>query len=121
MNYTIKIDFKKLAKAEIKKDGEGNDYVMIPCKENHIYVNERVAYLDMVMRERKQPGQKGDTHFVKQDLGKVWREAHPGTYEPIVGNATPYEYKQQEQSQQPQAQAPAPQMSAPAEPNDLPF
>ena len=122
-NYKIRIDFKKLAKAEVRKDGEGNDYVLIPCAENHIYVNERVAYLDMAMRERKEPGQKGETHFIKQDLGKVWREAHHGTYEPIVGNATPYEYKPQQP--QPQAQ-PVPQMTAPAEPqigdtNDLPF
>jgi hypothetical protein len=53
----------------------------------------------------------------QQEVDKDKLRANPNGQAPIVGDAKPIELTQP----QSQAQAPAPQMSAPAEPNDLPF
>lgn len=70
---TVKVDVRKLDKArffEGKADKNGH----------------KPLYADLVLIARKEPGQYGDTHLVKQSITKAEREAKLEL--PIIGNAT---------------------------------
>jgi hypothetical protein len=70
MNYTAKIDVKKIDKA-------------------HLYKGQ---YLDLVIWENRDgPGQYGDTHMIVQSVSKEDRQA--GKKGAIVGNLRPMESK----------------------------
>lgn len=70
---TVKIDVRKLDKARFF---EGK-----PDKNGH-----KPLYADLVLIARKETGQYGDTHLVKQSVTKEEREAKLEM--PIIGSAT---------------------------------
>jgi hypothetical protein len=72
MNYQAKIDIKKLNKAfvmPIVGKTATIEYVCIPTTEFYKGKNGEL-YCSMEIVERKQVGQYGDSHFVKQQLEK---------------------------------------------------
>lgn len=70
---TVKVDVRKLDKARFF---EGK-----PDKNGH-----KPLYCDLVLIARKEVGQYGDTHIVKQSISKEERENKVEL--PIIGNAT---------------------------------
>lgn len=62
-------------------------------------------YLDLVLIPRKETGQYGDTHIVKQSISKAEREAKVEL--PIIGNATERGVAPQQGQQQAPAQSSA--------------
>jgi len=67
MNLRLKLDVTKLDKTAFFKGKSG-------------------TYCDLVLWENDQPDQYGNTHSVKQDMGKERR----GEKTPYVGNAKPF-------------------------------
>jgi hypothetical protein len=66
-NYRLKLDVTKLDKDAFFKGKKG-------------------TYVDLVIWENDQPDEYGNTHSVKQDMGKDRR----GEKTPYVGNMTPF-------------------------------
>lgn len=95
-NLSIDINLLKLDKAavmEIKdKNGVAQKCVVLPVEGNDLYasVNQTTGkpgvYLSLAAWENREKGKYGDTHYVKQSHSKAWREAHPDTKTPIIGN-----------------------------------
>ncbi len=125
MNLNIDINLLTLegsAVVTIKGKTSTKKCVVIPIDDNDIYVsaNEqgkaKAAYLHLTAWERREPGQYGDTHNVKQSFSKQFRERlgeEAIKQKPFVGSGKP-------------AQAPAPvPVDAPAmqtdDTEDLPF
>jgi hypothetical protein len=67
MNLRLKLDVTKLDKTAFFKGKSG-------------------TYVDLVLWENDEPDQYGNTHSVKQDMGKERR----GEKTPYVGNAKPF-------------------------------
>ena len=67
MNLRVKIDVSKLDKTAFFKGAKG-------------------TFCDLVLWENDQPDEYGNTHSVKQDMGKERR----GEKTPYVGNAKPF-------------------------------
>ena len=67
MNLRLKLDVTKLDKTAFFKGNSG-------------------TYVDLVLWENDKPDQYGNTHSVKQDMGKERR----GEKTPYVGNAKPF-------------------------------
>lgn len=100
MNYTVKIDLKKLEKVAVMdikgKNGQPTKCVVIPVKENNIYVSDKAnggIYLDLKGIEAREM-KFGQSHFLKRTVG---REAYSQMTEeekrnmPIVGSLSPYD------------------------------
>ena len=97
MNYSLKIDVKKLNKAfvmSIQGKTASVECVCIPTTEFYKGKNGEL-YCNMEIVERKQVGQYGDSHFVKQQLEK---ESYKALTEeqrksiPILGSFQPSKF-----------------------------
>ena len=102
---TVKIDVKKLDKARFF---EGK-----PDRNGH-----KPLYCDLVLIARKEVGQYGDTHIVKQSVTKEEREARLEM--PIIGNATERGGAMNSQGPQQTRPKPAPQRQENLD-EDVPF
>lgn len=62
-NFSISVDLKKLGGVGVKLP-DGRSAIAIPVDKNSLYVNDRAAYLSLIMRES--PNDKfGNTHSLK--------------------------------------------------------
>lgn len=122
MNLTGSIDLLRLEKACVATL-KGVRCVVIPVDMNDIYVSAdketleaRGAFLGFNVYERREPSERGETHYIKQSFSKNFREGKSNEYEErkkvYIGGAKPNEY------QQVQAQAPAVMVD---NDSDLPF
>nr|DAQ90021.1 MAG TPA: hypothetical protein [Caudoviricetes sp.] len=92
-NLSTKLNLAGLIHARMNKKGkDGNmvDCLIIPIKENHLFIGEKGLYLDLSHFEIKNPkeGQE-DSHLVKQSLPKEVYEAMSKEEQeklPILGN-----------------------------------
>lgn len=74
-------------------------------------------YLNIELRERREPSQYGHTHYIKQVAKADLRKAGVNYY---IGDLKPSQYQQQAPQQAPQQQVQ--QQAPPVNPNDeLPF
>lgn len=93
MNYSLKIDLKKLSGAMLGKVN-GENCVIIPVEKNGIFCSDKgAAYIDLAAIELKQEGKFGDTHLVKRSLGKNERERmteEERNGQPILGGLKPF-------------------------------
>lgn len=112
MNYNVKIDLKKLNKVAVM-DIQGKNgltkCVVIPVKENNIYVSDKAnggIYLDLKGIEAREM-KFGQSHFLKRTVGK---EAYNQMTEderrnmPIVGSLSPYDNQGMASNSQPMEQ-----------------
>lgn len=94
-NYKIKLNLRQLNSVglmDIRGRSGIRRCVVIPVEDNGgIYVGEKGIYLGLDMIEKRETGQWGDTHYLRQQVGKEERErlAAEGRRVPIVGSATP--------------------------------
>lgn len=94
-NYKIKLNLRQLNSVglmDIRGRSGIRRCVVIPVEENGgIYVGEKGIYLGLEMIERREKGQWGDTHYLRQQVGKEERErlAAEGRKVPIVGSVYP--------------------------------
>lgn len=93
MNYSLKIDLRKLNGAFLGSV-KGVNCVIVPVEQNGIFCAESgAAYLDLAAIELKQPGKFGGTHLVKRSLRKDERdrmtEAERNS-QPILGDLKPF-------------------------------
>ena len=101
-NLNISIDLLSLQGARlVEKDGAQHVVINLSKARAKAHSNGKV-YLNLSAIEKKEPGQYGDTHFVKEDCSKEERES--GLDLPIIGNAKPFGGARQ---QQPQRNQPA--------------
>lgn len=120
--YSLKVDLLKLKNAcrvtipgrTGKKRG-----IFIPFEDNsELYDGEKGVYLSMTAVEMKQPGQWGDTHFIKgnkqEDEYKAMSDEERKAL-PILGQMRPLERKTVPQP------APQVQVERTEEDDDLPF
>lgn len=111
----LKIDTTKFLGAKLFSAKDGTRHVAIPLDANNIYEGAKGAYLNLVVSERQEVSQYGQTHSVKLDLGKDRKDEKvyvgDGT-EMIFDNAKP-----KAQS----APAPAPSSAADDDMDDCPF
>ena len=97
MNYSLKIDVKKLNKAFVRPiQGKSAtvECVCIPVSEFYAGKNGE-AYCNIEIVERKQAGQYGDTHFAKQQLEKASYQALSEEQRkaiPILGSFQPSKF-----------------------------
>lgn len=99
---TVKLDVTLIDKARL--------FTGKQAKDGHV-----PKYLDLVLIPRKEAGQYGDTHLVKQSVTKDERMA--GIELPIIGNAT-----ERGVANTPPPPASAPRVTPPQEnPDDVPF
>lgn len=90
MNLRLKIDLNKLDMTAVYEAQSGARYIDLTLWEN-----------------RDGPGKYGDSHVIKQDLGRERREK--GDKSPIVGNGKPIGTQQTHQQSRPAPQRrPAP-------------
>ncbi len=93
MNYSLKIDLKKLSGAMLGKVN-GENCVIIPVEKNGIFCSDKgAAYIDLAAIELKQEGKFGDTHLVKRTLGRDERERMTEAErnaQPILGGLKPF-------------------------------
>lgn len=73
-NLTTKLNLAGLIHARMQKKGKSGkmiDCIIIPIKENHLFIGEKGLYLDLSHHEIKnaKEGQE-DSHLVKQNLPK---------------------------------------------------
>ena len=125
MNLNIDINLLTLegaAVVSLKGNTATKKCVVIPIEDNDIYVsaNEqgkaKAAYLHLSAWERREPGQYGDTHTVKQSFSKAYRERvgeEAIKAKPFVGSGKPVQQKDP-------APVDAPNMAT-DEVQDLPF
>jgi len=122
MNYSLKIDIKKLNRAfvyPIQGKTEKVECVCIPISEFYKGKNGEL-YCSMQVQERKTVGQFGDTHFVKQQLEKESYKALTEEQQkniPILGSFEPSKFGNDTQQQIATQQA----QTAPPTETDLPF
>lgn len=103
-NFQGNFDFLKLKNACIinvkGKTGEKQG-VFVPIEDNKLFVSKdesnktKGAYLNFVAFENKQPGKFGDTHMIKQSIGKDARSKMSDEEKraiPIFGNMKPMEF-----------------------------
>ena len=120
--FSLKVDLLKLKNAcrvtipgrTGKKRG-----IFIPFDDNsELYDGEKGVYLSMTAVEMKQPGQWGDTHFIKgnkqEDEYKSMSDEERKAL-PILGQMRPLEKKTEQQP------APQVQVERTEEDDDLPF
>lgn len=93
MNYSLKIDLRKLNGAFLGSV-RGENCVIIPVEKNGIFCAQSgAAYLDLAAIELRQPGKFGGTHLVKRSLRKDERdrmtEAERNS-QPILGDLKPF-------------------------------
>ena len=121
MNYSLKIDIKKLNRAfvfPIQGKTEKVECVCIPVSEFYKGKNGEL-YCSMQVIEKKAMGQYGDTHFVKQQIEKESYKALTEEQQksiPILGSFEPSKFGNDTQQT-----APVQQQSAPVKNDDLPF
>lgn len=93
MNYSLKIDLRKLNGAFLGSV-KGVNCVIVPVEQNGIFCAESgAAYLDLAAIELKQPGKFGGTHLVKRSLRKDEREKmteEERNSQPILGDLKPF-------------------------------
>ena len=101
MNLNIDINllaFDGAAVVSIKGKTATKKWVVIPVEDNDIYLSAddqgraKAAYLHLTAWERREPGQYGDTHNVKQSFSKPYRERvgeEVIKQKPFVGNGKP--------------------------------
>lgn len=93
MNYSLKIDLKKLSGALLGKVN-GENCVIIPVQKNGIFCSDKgAAYIDLAALELKQEGKFGDTHLVKRSLRKDERDKMTEAErdnQPILGGMKPF-------------------------------
>lgn len=92
MNYSLKIDLRKLNGAFLGSV-KGVNCVIVPVEQNGIFCAESgAAYLDLAAIELKQPGKFGGTHLVKRSLRKDEREkmTEERNSQPILGDLKPF-------------------------------
>jgi len=93
MNYSLKIDLKKLSGAMLGRVN-GVNSVIIPVEKNGIFCSDKgAAYIDLAVLELKQEGKFGDTHLVKRSLGKEERDKmtkEERDNQPILGGMKPF-------------------------------
>lgn len=100
-NFQLKLDFLKFKNAcviSIKGKKESKKGVFIPIEDNNIFVSAgdndkaKSLYIDLVAFETKNVGKYGDTHMIKQSLGKD-EQSNMSEDEkramPILGNMKP--------------------------------
>lgn len=87
-NLTVSIDLLALQGARlVEKDGAKHLVVNLSKSRARQHKNGKI-YLNLEVIERKQAGDYGDTHFVKESTSKQERES--GVEMPIIGNAKPW-------------------------------
>lgn len=89
-NISIKLNLRQLKSEVLKREGK-DDCIIIPIKQNNLFVGEKGIYLDVSAIELKNPieGSK-KTHLLKQNLnkevyGKMSKEEKEAM--PILGDA----------------------------------
>lgn len=100
-NFSTSVDLLKLKGAFVRGiQGRESKKVclIIPIEDADLYskVDENLKVqkvtLSLAHFERKEVGQYGDTHLVKQSHSKAWNESHTEEEkkaEPILGNSSP--------------------------------
>jgi len=122
MNYSLKIDIKKLNRAfvyPIQGKTEKVECVCIPISEFYKGKNGEL-YCSMQVQEKKSVGQYNDTHFVKQQLEKESYKALTEDQQkaiPILGSFEPSRFGNETAP----AHQTAPVKTAPPTPNEPPF
>ena len=103
-NFQGKFDFLKLKNAcviSVNGKSGAKKGVFIPIEDNSIFVSTdennkaKGAYFDFAAFETKQPGKFGDTHLIKQSIGKDARSRMSEEEKramPILGNMKPMEF-----------------------------
>lgn len=93
MNYSLKIDLRKLNGAFLGSV-RGENCVIIPVEKNGIFCAQSgAAYLDLAAIELRQPGKFGGTHLVKRSLRKDERDRmteEERNSQPILGDLKPF-------------------------------
>lgn len=93
MNYSLKIDLRKLNGAFLGSV-KGVNCVIVPVVQNGIFCAESgAAYLDLAAIELKQQGKFGGTHLVKRSLRKDERDRmteEERNSQPILGDLKPF-------------------------------
>ena len=128
-NFQGKFDFLKLKNAcviSVKGKTGAKKGIFIPVDDNSIFVSTdennkaKSAYLDFVAFETKKLGKFGDTHMIKQSLGK---DAHSKMSNeekraiPILGNMKPIELQNASQA----VEAPVAPLVQEEDDDSLPF
>ena len=128
-NFQGKFDFLKLKNAcviSVKGKTGTKKGIFIPVDDNSIFVSTdennkaKSAYLDFVAFETKKLGKFGDTHMIKQSLGK---DAHSKMSNeekraiPILGNMKPIELQNASQA----VEAPVAPLVQEEDDDSLPF
>lgn len=100
-NLNEKLNLMKLKKSgvmRVKGKGETLECLVIPIKENHLFVSldedgkPKAVYLDLTAWEIKD-SKYGDTHMVKQSLPKEVRiqmTEEEKKMQPVLGNIKPF-------------------------------
>ena len=93
MNYSLKIDLRKLNGAFLGSV-RGENCVIIPVEKNGIFCAQSgAAYLDLAAIELRQQGKFGGTHLVKRSLRKDERDRMTEEERnslPILGDLKPF-------------------------------
>ena len=126
-NFQGKLDFLKFKNScviSVKgKTGEKKG-VFVPIEDNDIFVTTdennkaKGAYFNFAVFENKQVGKYGDTHMIKQSIGKDARSKMSDEEKraiPILGNMKPMEFQNAAQTVE------APFAPSVQEEDDLPF
>ncbi len=118
-NLSIKLNLTQLKFARRMMNGKNGqvDCLVIPIKDNNLFIGEKGIYLDITGFEIKKQGESKDTHLLKQSLPKDVYESLSEDQKkaiPIIGNARLWGTEHSD---------PEPQgdMTAGAEDSDLPF
>ena len=126
-NFQGKIDFLKLKNAcviSVNGKSGAKKGVFVPIEDNGLFVttdeNNKVkgAYLNFAAFENKRVGKYGDTHMIKQSIGKDARSKMSEEEKrsiPILGNMKPMELQNASQAVE------APVAPLVQEEDDLPF
>ena len=93
MNYSLKIDLRKLNGAFLGSV-RGENCVIIPVEKNGIFCAQSgAAYLDLAAIDLRQQGKFGGTHLVKRSHRKAERDRLTETErnaQPILGDLKPF-------------------------------
>lgn len=128
-NFQGKFDFLKLKNAcviSVKGKTGAKKGIFIPVDDNSIFVSTdennkaKSAYLDFAAFETKQPGKFGDTHMIKQSIGKDARSKMSDEEKraiPILGNMKPMEFNNSSQT----VESPVAPVAHEEEDDSLPF
>ena len=128
-NFQGKLDFLKFKNScviSVKgKTGEKKG-VFVPIEDNDIFVTTdennkaKGAYFNFAVFENKQVGKYGDTHMIKQSIGKDARSKMSDEEKraiPILGNMKPMEFQNAAQT----VEAPVAPVVQEEEDDSLPF